>query len=81
MTVKIFVTPRPNVRNPPSEEVLKMLREHFGFKEAARLSLGRYYELTVDGSDVEEVRRQMTQFADKSLANPIMENFRIEISA
>ena len=81
MTVQIFVMPRANVRDPQSETVLATLQNHFGLAKGAKLSIGKCIELQVnaDGADAAGLRRQMEMYADKFLANPNIETYRVEI--
>ena len=76
MTVKIIVTPRSNVRHPESEAILKALNQ-IGFSVTGLLK-GRHYEFVLEGDEV-RIRRDMESFADKHLANPNIETFKVTI--
>jgi len=78
MNVKIFVMPRPNVRDPQSEAVLKELkRQNFPF---SNLTLGKIFEFEVSETDKAAVQKRMETLADKFLANPNVETFRVKIN-
>jgi phosphoribosylformylglycinamidine synthase subunit PurS len=77
MTVKIYVMPRPNVRHPESEAIMKALgRLSYPF---AGFIKGRYYEFEIEGRDKGEILPAMERLADKVLANPNVETFRVEV--
>jgi phosphoribosylformylglycinamidine synthase len=40
---------------------------------------GKYFELDIDAQNADEVRRIASEAADKLLANPVIETYRIEI--
>jgi phosphoribosylformylglycinamidine synthase len=40
---------------------------------------GKYFELEVDAKSADEARATVSEVADKLLANPVIESYRIEI--
>lgn len=80
MKARIFITPRKAVRHPESEAVLKALQQHFQFSNASTLSIGAYYEIEFAGITLEAARGQAEAFA-KRKANPIMQDYRVEMEA
>jgi phosphoribosylformylglycinamidine synthase len=42
---------------------------------------GKYFELDIDASSPEEARRVAAEAADKLLANPVIESYRIEVDS
>ena len=41
---------------------------------------GKYFELDIEAGTQDEARRVATEAADKLLANPVIESYRIEIN-
>ena len=42
---------------------------------------GKYFELDIDAASPEEARRVAAEAADKLLANPVIESYRIEVDS
>jgi phosphoribosylformylglycinamidine synthase len=42
---------------------------------------GKYFELDIEAGTQDEARRVATEAADRLLANPVIESYRIEINA
>jgi phosphoribosylformylglycinamidine synthase subunit PurS len=42
---------------------------------------GKYFELDIDATSSDEARRLASEAADKLLANPVIESYRIEVTA
>jgi phosphoribosylformylglycinamidine synthase len=42
---------------------------------------GKYFELEIDAHSSDEARRLASEAADKLLANPVIESYRIEVTA
>ena len=42
---------------------------------------GKYFELDIDAPSADEARRLATEAADKLLANPVIESYRIEVES
>jgi len=51
-----------------------------GHKGIADVRQGKYFELTLaEGANKEQVRTEMEQIAQDVLANPVIEDYRIDI--
>jgi len=42
---------------------------------------GKYFELDIDAASAEDARRIAAEAADRLLANPVIESYRVEIEA
>jgi len=72
---EIFVTYKKGIFDPPGATAERALA-NLGYKEVEGVRIGKYIQLTVaDGSD-ESVR--VKEMCDKLLANPVIEDYRIE---
>ena len=75
--VAVVVMPKDGVSDPQGEAVrggLAML----GHAGVARVRVGRHIELEIDAGSEADVRQAVTQMADQLLANPVIEQYRIE---
>lgn len=77
---QIYVTLRPSVLDPAGTAVQSGLH-HLGFDKVGAVRIGKYVELTLDATSEEEARQQLDRMCDQLLANPVIENYRIELIA
>jgi phosphoribosylformylglycinamidine synthase len=74
MKVKVYVTLKTGVLDPQGQTVAKTLGR-IGFAEVQAVRIGKYVELEVaDGTKGE----RLEEMCRKLLANPVIEDFRIE---
>ena len=78
MRARVFVTLKPSVFDPQGTTVAEALHT-LGYSKVADVRQGKYFELTIDAATVDEARRIAGEAADKLLANPVIESYRIEI--
>jgi phosphoribosylformylglycinamidine synthase len=71
---KIFVTYKKGIFDPPGATAERAL-QNLGYGEVASVKIGKYIQLEVaDGTSEDRVR----EMCDKLLANPVIEDYRIE---
>ena len=75
---KIYVTLRPSVLDPAGTAVESGLKQ-LGY-QAQKVRIGKYIELSLETSDEAEARTQLDQMCDRLLANPVIENYRFELT-
>ena len=80
MRARVFVTLKPSVFDPQGTTVAEALHT-LGYSSVADVRQGKDFQLTLDANTPEEARRIATEAADKLLANPVIESYRIEIDA
>jgi phosphoribosylformylglycinamidine synthase len=51
-----------------------------GYRGIGDVRQGKYFELDVEAASAEEARTLVGEVADKLLANPVIESYRIEVS-
>ena len=78
MRARVFVTLKPSVFDPQGTTVADALHT-LGYAAVKDVRQGKYFELEIDARTPEEARRVATEAADKLLANPVIESYRIEI--
>jgi phosphoribosylformylglycinamidine synthase subunit PurS len=78
MKVSIYVSPKEGVLDPQGQAALGALKS-LGFGEVTDVSIGRYITLDVEGSDAAKARERVTEMCDRLLANPIIEDYRVDV--
>jgi len=79
MRARVFVTLKPSVFDPQGTTVAEALHS-LGFTAVKDVRQGKYFELDLDASSAEDARRLAAEAADKLLANPVIESYRIEVA-
>jgi phosphoribosylformylglycinamidine synthase len=80
MRARVFVTLKPSVFDPQGTTVNEALHT-LGYTSVKDVRQGKYFELEIDAKSADEARRIAGEAADKLLANPVIESYRIEIDA
>ncbi|MEO1403273.1 MAG: phosphoribosylformylglycinamidine synthase subunit PurS [Cyanobacteria bacterium J06635_1] len=75
---EIYVTLRPSVLDPAGTAVQSGL-EHMGYDNVEKVRIGKYIEVSLTADDQAAARQQLDRMCDQLLANPVIENYRIEI--
>ena len=78
MKAKVHITLRPSILDPQGNAIEGAL-EGLGFKGISGVRQGKYIELEVTETDPEKARAQVEEMCKKLLANPVMENYAIEL--
>ncbi|MBW4486787.1 MAG: phosphoribosylformylglycinamidine synthase subunit PurS [Trichocoleus desertorum ATA4-8-CV12] len=76
---RIYVTLRPSVLDPAGTAVQSGL-QHMGYDNVEQVRIGKYVELTLTAADEAAARQQLDQVCDQLLANPVIENYRFELT-
>ena len=77
---QVYVTLRPSVLDPAGTAVRSGL-EHMGYDNVTQLRIGKYIEVSLSAESEEAARSQLDRMCDQLLANPVIENYRIELQA
>lgn len=75
----IYVTLKQGVLDPQGEAVKNSLHV-LGYKEVNEVRVGKYVEIWLEGNDRVLAQRELAEMSDKLLANPVIEDFRVEIT-
>ena len=78
MRARVFVTLKPSVFDPQGTTVSEALHT-LGYAAVTGVRQGKYFELDIDVPTADEARRVAGEAADKLLANPVIESYRIEV--
>jgi phosphoribosylformylglycinamidine synthase len=80
MKAKIYVTLKPSVLDPQGKAIHHAI-ETIGYRGIDDVRQGKYFEVTVsDDLSSEEARREIERLARDVLSNPVIEEYRIEMS-
>ncbi len=80
MKAKIHITLKHGVLDPQGKAIENALNG-LGFESASNVRQGKIIELTVPGTDEAKARVEIEEMCKKLLANPVMENYEIELSS
>lgn len=80
MKARVYVTYKSGVLDPQGKAVRGGLSS-LGFGDVADVRQGKYFEIRLEEKDATKARRSVEEMCKKLLANPVMEDFRIEIDA
>jgi phosphoribosylformylglycinamidine synthase len=75
---RVFVTLKPSVFDPQGQTIADALHS-MGYSGVGDVRQGKYFELEVDSSSAEQARALASEVADRLLANPVIESYRIEV--
>ena len=78
MRARVFVTLKPSVFDPQGTTVADALHT-LGYPEVTDVRQGKYFELDVAAESADAARSVASEVADKLLANPVIESYRIEV--
>ena len=78
MKAKVFVTLKRSVFDPQGRTIAEALQS-MGYAGISDVRQGKYFELDVDSSTADQARALASEVADKLLANPVIESYRVEV--
>ncbi len=80
MKAKVYVTLKPSVLDPQGKAIHHSV-ELLGFEQIEDVRQGKYFEIALDANTSETDARQTAErIAKNVLANPVIEDYRVEIS-
>ncbi len=79
MKAKVYVTLKPSVLDPQGKAIHHSV-ESLGFGQITDVRQGKYFEIALDKNLPEaEAKAAAERIAREVLANPVIEDFRVEI--
>ena len=75
---KVYVTLKPTVNDPQGLTVLGGLK-NLGFSSVEDVRVGKYLEVRIDVLDGTQAAAVATDMCLKLLANPVIEEYRVEV--
>jgi phosphoribosylformylglycinamidine synthase len=79
MRVKIFVSLKRGVLDPQGKAIERSLHT-MGYPEVQDVRVGKCLELNMESDSREAAEIRIREICDKLLANPVIEDYRFEIS-
>lgn len=70
---------KEGVADPEGENTRKTLGL-LGFDEVGRVRAAKVFQIEVDAEDAEEARGRVEEMCDKLLANPVVNDYTIEVN-
>jgi phosphoribosylformylglycinamidine synthase len=78
MRARVFVTLKPSVFDPQGKVIADALHT-LGYGKVEDVRQGKYFELDLDTTESGKAKALAAEVADKLLANPVIESYRIEV--
>jgi phosphoribosylformylglycinamidine synthase len=78
MRARVFVTLKPSVFDPQGRTIADALHS-LGYGSVEDVRQGKYFELDLGVDSADQARTMAAEVADKLLANPVIESYRIEV--
>ena len=79
MIATVYVTLKPSVLDPQGKAIQHSV-ELLGYTNISDIRQGKYFEISIDaGSSGPEAREAAEKIAKDVLANPVIEDYRVEI--
>ena len=79
--VKVYVTLKPALLDAQGKVVQGALQQ-LGYGVVTQVRVGKYIEMTVnDDTHAPAIEAQVKEMCDKLLANPVIEDYKFEVSA
>ena len=76
---QIYVTLRPSVLDPAGTAVESGLK-NMGYDNVEGVRIGKYIQLSITSENEEDARKQLDIVCDRLLANPVIENYSVELT-
>lgn len=78
VTASVFVSPKRGILDPAGQATLGALKS-LGFDEVDEVRIGKYITLRLHGLEKEELGKRVREMCERLLANPVIEDYRIEL--
>jgi phosphoribosylformylglycinamidine synthase len=80
MKAKVYVTLKPSVLDPQGKAIHHSI-ESLGYDNISDVRQGKYFEIAVDeAADPHAAKSEIERIANDILANPVIEDYRVEMS-
>jgi phosphoribosylformylglycinamidine synthase len=75
---RVYVTLKKSVFDPQGQTIADALHS-LGYAGIGDVRQGKFFELELDSSSPDQARALASEVADKVLANPVIESYRVEV--
>jgi len=76
MRARVFVTLKPSVFDPQGHTIADALHS-LGYHGVGDVRQGKFFELDLAAASADQARQLASEVADKVLANPVIESYRV----
>lgn len=70
---------KKSILDPQGNAVYKALKS-LGYESVRDVRIGKHIEVSLDGDTKEKAENELKEMCDKLLANPVIEDYQIEVS-
>ena len=78
MKARVYVTLKQSVFDPQGHTIADALHS-LGYKGVGDVRQGKFFELELNAASPDQARQLASEVADKVLANPVIESYRVEV--
>jgi phosphoribosylformylglycinamidine synthase len=78
MRARVYVTLKPSVFDPQGRVVADALLS-LGYQDVKDVRQGKFFEVELESTDPVAAKARVMEMADKLLANPVIESYRVEV--
>ena len=78
MRARVYVTLKQSVFDPQGKTIADALHS-LGYTSVSDVRQGKFFELEVAAGSADQAKQVAADVADKVLANPVIESYRVEI--
>ena len=78
LKANIYLTLKKGVLDPQGEAVKKSLKV-LDYGEVDEVRIGKFIEVWLEAGNRESALKELEEMSDKLLANPVIEDYRVEI--
>jgi phosphoribosylformylglycinamidine synthase PurS subunit len=78
MKARVYVTLKPSVFDPQGQTLADALHS-LGYAGVGDVRQGKFFELELQTGSLEQARTLASEVADRVLANPVIESYRVEV--
>lgn len=79
MKARVYVSIKPTILDPQGQTIRSALAS-LGYSAISSVRQGKYFEIGIaDGTPADEAKRALEEVARDVLANPVIEDYRVEI--
>ena len=75
---RVYVTLKKSVFDPQGKTIHEAL-VGLGYTQVADVRQGKFFEVELADADAATAKQRVTEMADKLLANPVIESYRVEV--
>jgi len=78
MRARVYVTLKQSVFDPQGQTIADALHS-LGYTGVGDVRQGKFFELEVNAASADQAKALASEVADKVLANPVIESYRVEV--